>query len=165
MERVCQIIAFCDHYICQNLSRTILRFLIFNVFGPFDPKTSKFTFDLIRPHNLGVIPLFNVMSFLSGHFYCLKFVFQILFLANTGTTFQTTLTLSDHSNFVKSRRRPFEQSLFLFRKVMEDAVRDTNSMMTALVQESFPEVKIWNSHLYSDRLRKWVCDECKEDYL
>ncbi len=89
--------------------------------------------------------------------------FKYFFLANT--TFPTTLTLSDHSNFVKSRRRPIEQSLFLFRRVMEDAVRDTNSMMTALVQESFPEVKIWNSHLYSDRLRKWVCDECKEDYL
>ena len=39
-------------------------FFIFTVFGPFDPKTtSKFIFDQIRPHNLGMISLFNVMSF------------------------------------------------------------------------------------------------------
>ncbi len=38
MERVCQIITFCDHYICQNLSRTILLFFILPFLAHLTPK-------------------------------------------------------------------------------------------------------------------------------
>ncbi len=59
-------------------------------------------------HNLGVPKLFDFMIFFI-HTFFLPQICPSIFL-----TLSTIGTLWNYQNFVKSRRRPFEQSLFLF---------------------------------------------------
>ena len=88
--------------ICQN---SFYGFLSFTIFGQKWHQNSNLTWS--AQHNLGMIFLFNFISFLSGHSFCFKFVFQFFYQIQLC---HNTVTSWNHST---TCRRPFQQSLFL----------------------------------------------------
>ncbi len=54
----------------------------------------------------------------------------------------------------------FQYKIFSSKVIMK-SIKHLNEMAKTLIAKNFPEVMIWNSHLYSDRVGVSLCNKCK----
>ncbi len=95
----------------QQMLILVFQFVFFAFLTP--PKVIKVhIWPHLSQHNLWVPQFFVfLLKKWSWHSLCPKFDFKMCF--NNLPLCQTTKTLSSYQNFVKSCRRPFDQSIFL----------------------------------------------------
>ena len=54
----------------------------------------------------------------------------------------------------------FQYKIFSSKVIMK-SIKHLNEMAKTLIAKNFPEVMIWNSHLYSDRVGVSLCNKCR----